>query len=375
MTAPRLSVLVALLVAWLGSAAAFAADLTLHIFDVGQGDGMLILSPTGKTVLVDGGPPEARAKLAARIKELVHGPIDLMIMTHPHADHLGGLEAVLDAVGARIFMEPGFDHPSPLYNHLLEALEKKKVPLKIGEAGRNIDLGGGASMHLLAPSKPFLRNTRSDVNACSIVFRMTYGSTSFFLAADSEDETEQRILATGETLASDVYKVAHHGSRHSSSGALLERIHPKIAVVSVGARNDYGHPTRAALERLEAVNAQVLRTDLEGEIVLKSDGAKVTYVTEKGSGIAPSTATSPEVFASAAEPERHSAPKKGVHIEHERPATGNAAHGFAASRSSRVFHRDDCANVSHIKAAKVVRFASRDEATASGRRPAKDCNP
>ena len=242
---------------------------------------MLLVSPAGKTVLIDAGPPDAADKLAARLKELVHGPIDLMLMTHPHADHIGGMEAALHAVGARLFMEPGYDHPSPIYSQLLKALDVAKVTLKVGKAGNNVELGGGATMHLLAPSDPPFTGTRSDADANSIVMRVVYGKTSFYLAADSEDETEKRILATGEEIGSDVYKVAHHASRHSSSAELLAKIHPRIAVVSVGANNEYGHPTRETLDRLEAVKAEVLRTDLDGEIVLKSDGEHVTYTTEK----------------------------------------------------------------------------------------------
>lgn len=362
MTTPlrRALLLAAFLAAVVLAPAARAAELTLHVFDVGQGDAMLVVSPAGKTVLIDGGTPASSERLTARVRQLVPKPLDLMLMTHPHADHLGGLESILDAVGARIFMEPGFNHTSPLYKQLLEKLEDKKVPLKIGEAGRNIDLGGGASMRLLAPPKPHFQGTRSDANANSIVLRLTYGTTAFYLAADSEHDTERRILASGEELSADVYKVAHHGSRHASSEELLARIRPKVAVVCVGAGNDYGHPTRAALDRLHDVGAHVLRTDLDGEIVFKSDGEKVTFATEKGGEVVPGTGVARPTAAGGGD---------------DAPAAPASSDGYAASRNSKVFHLPSCPNVARIKPSNLMRFDSREEAVNAGKRPAHDCNP
>jgi hypothetical protein len=288
----------------------------------------------------------------------------------------------------------------------LKTLESKQVALKLGEAGRNVDLGGGASMHLLAPSQPLFHGTRSDANANSIVVRVTYGKTAFYLSADSETETEQAVLKSGEEIGSDVYKVAHHGSRHSSGRDLLERIHPKIAVVSVGAGNDYGHPTRAALDRLEAVHAEILRTDLDGEIVLKSDGEKVTYSTEKGGGLAgpaPAVATvedkpapvetrpangkahndKPPHEVKPARPDNHHENNIGnntVRLDDtpppkQAPTPTPSAGGYVASKNSQVFHKPECTNAGRIKSENMLHFGTRDEAMGSGRRPAKDCNP
>jgi beta-lactamase superfamily II metal-dependent hydrolase len=376
----------------LWATAASAADLTVYFFDVGQGDGMLIVSPAGKTVLIDAGPSDAGEAVARRLKQILTAPIDLMLMTHPHADHLGGMEKALNAVGASLFMEPGFSHPSAGYNNLLKALEEKKVPLKLAEAGRNINLGGGANLHLLAPTKPFFHGTRSDVNSNSVVARLTYGDTAFYFAADSEDETERAILASGEDLKSNVYKVAHHGGRHSTSADLLAKIKPEIAVISVGANNDYGHPTRQAMDRMEAVHARILRTDLDGEIVIKSDGKKVTVSTGANAEAGGSNAgQEPVVVAAKAEkPE-----KKPVEIKVEKPDRAPARDddmkpekpskaaskasasegGYLSSKNSQVFHKADCRNGQKIKAENQVSFKTREEAVEAGKRPAKDCNP
>ncbi|MBI5543199.1 MAG: MBL fold metallo-hydrolase [Deltaproteobacteria bacterium] len=420
----RLLVLLSLLLAALLPVAAAAGELRVHVFDVGQGDAMLIVSPAGKTVLVDAGPREASPRLMARLHALVKGQIDLELMTHPHADHIGGMEDVLKSLGARIFMEPGFDHPSPLYSQLLKTVESKGIALKVGKAGNNVEIGGGASMHLLAPSSPQLSGTRSDANANSIVLRLSYGKTAFYLAADSEAETERRILEAGEELASDVYKVAHHASRHSSTAELLEKVRPAVAVVSVGAGNEYGHPTRETLDRLEAVHARVLRTDLDGEIVFRSDGERVSFSIEKEGGLAPieslpvvqkpsaavgadvSKRKSVRAAAPASKPrssvvarprpekrekpvpspeqDRAGPPDLGDTQEQpEPPVAAVARHeapppspdGYVASKNSQVYHRPECHNAARIKPENVLHFVTREEAEGSARRPAKDCNP
>lgn len=258
--------------ALLSAATARAGELTVRFLDVGQGDAILITSPTGKTVLVDAGPPESSKRLARRLAELVRGPLDLAMLTHPHADHLGGMKEAVHAVGAHLFLDPGYDHGSPLYESLLRALEAGKVSVRIAKAGRTVDLGGGASLRLLGPADPPLSGTRSDANANCVAARVTYGKTAVYLACDSELETERRLLASGEALRSDLYKVAHHGARASSSAALLARIQPTVAVISVGAGNHYDHPAAKAVARLAASGARVYRTDRDGEITAVSDG-------------------------------------------------------------------------------------------------------
>jgi beta-lactamase superfamily II metal-dependent hydrolase len=260
--------------------------LTVHFFDVGQGDSALIVSPTGKTVLVDGGPPEAAESLTARVTQLVHKPIDLVILTHPHLDHVGGLLPVLQKLGARRYMDPGFPHPSAAYESLLHFVQQNvpefappDVDPEHPERNLKIAIGGGATLTILWPRRPeeaFFRETRSDVNANSIVMRLSYGKMAFLLAADAEQETEERLLKKPRELRADVLKVAHHGSRYSSSARFLAAVRPSIAIVSVGVGNDYGHPTQEALTRIQDVGAQLFRTDVNGEILVTSDGRTVS---------------------------------------------------------------------------------------------------
>lgn len=258
--------------------------LIVRFFDVGQGDAAWVASPEGKTVLIDGGPPEARSALTERVKTLTKRPIDLVILTHPHLDHLGGLAAVLTAFGAQRYLDPGFDHPSTSYLKLLRVVRAKvphalTVTAESRTAWQTIGLGSGATLTVLwprSPVEPFLSGTRSDANANSVVSRLSYGKTSFLFAGDAEPNTERRLLAGTADVQSTVLKVGHHGGHYSSTRSFLARVHPRAAVISCGANNEYGHPAPETLGRLRAAGAEVFRTDQDGEIVASSDGEAVT---------------------------------------------------------------------------------------------------
>ncbi|MGA9522771.1 MAG: ComEC/Rec2 family competence protein [Myxococcaceae bacterium] len=365
----RLLLVFALLACALASAAGplplpEAGRLTVYFLDVGQGDASLIVSPTGRTVLVDGGPPDAARSLVQRLGEVVQGPLDLVLLTHPHLDHLGGLTEVLARFGARRYLDPGFDHPSSAYRQLLEAVAAHEIqyvePL-LGEDGEpvTIGLGGGASLTVLWPRRPgqaFLSGTRSDANANSIVFRLSYGETSFLFTGDAEADTENLLLRSGQDLRASVLKVAHHGSRHSSQAPFLTRVKPEAAVISCAAGNEYRHPHGKALQRLQAVGARVFRTDISGDIVAVSDGKSLRLDTVSPPSEMPSRV---EATASTGPPPLERLPNPP---------------GYSASRRSEVFHLADCPNVQQIQPGNLLRFGERADA-AKGRRPAKDCNP
>ncbi len=332
-------------IVWLACAcAASAGELRIDFLDVGQGDAALVTSPSGRTLLVDGGPPEAKERLVARLQRLGR-PIDLVLLSHRHADHLGGLPSVIEQVGAARFVDAPFPHPTPLYAHLVQALADRHVAVTTAAAGRTFDLGGGATLTLLGPPEPALAGTRSDVNANSVVARVDCGALSVLFAGDAEEPTERWLLARApERLRARVLKVAHHGSHFASTAEFVAAVRPELAIVSVGRANEYGHPSEDALARLRAAGARVYRTDEDGEISLVGAGDHFTVTVGSGNG--------------------------------NGNGNGNAnGDEYVASRRSPVFHRASCAAVPTIAARNRIRFAGRAAALRSGRRPAGDCAP
>jgi beta-lactamase superfamily II metal-dependent hydrolase len=259
------------------------ARLRVDFIDVGQGDAALITSPTGKAVLIDGGPHRSSAALVAFLRERLRGPLDLVVLTHRHEDHFGGLRAAIETTGTRLFMDAPTPHPGRERERLMQALERGRVPVRDATRGREIDLGAGAKLTLLAPPQPALTGTRDEVNANSVVARLDYGSASFLFTGDAETSTERWLLDVAKAdVHAQVLKVAHHGSRYSSTARFLRAVHPAVAVISVGATNDYHHPAPATVQRLERQGARVLRTDRDGTVTIETDGRALTIRSANG---------------------------------------------------------------------------------------------
>ena len=390
----RLLLALFILLAALPGRAASLRPLTVHFFDVGQGDAALIVSPTGKTVLIDGGPPGADDELVSRVRQLVQGPLDLVILTHPHLDHLGGLSKVIQAMGVKRYMDPGFDHPSESYRKLLDVVGQKAGQVMTPtpnpsspETLLTIGLGEGVTLTILwprVPQEPFLENTRSDANSNSIIAKLTYGKTAFLFVGDAEPEAEELLLSRPVDLSSTVLKVGHHGGRHSSTAPFLAKVKPQAAVISCGAGNDYGHPTDEALGRLGAVGANILRTDLHGEVLAVSDGTTVTLSPQKGKRtrtvvtgqVSPGpVATGPmPTSASRSSGTGRLVQAKGTLPTRQEvvPALGGAR--YVSLKGSKVFHREDCATLKRSKNQERTTYPNRDAAERE-RRPSEDCNP
>ncbi len=255
-----------------------AGTLQVDVLDVGQGDSILIRTPAGKSILIDagtGGVDVAPLLRARGVEEL-----SMVIATHPHADHIGGLDEVLAEIPARSYFDNGLPHTTASYSDLMKLVEAHGIVYFTAESGWSRELEPGLTMELLGPPTPPLKGTRSDLNSNSVIVRLTHGTQCFLFTGDAEEPTEALLLQRGITPCG-VLKVAHHGSAHSTTSSWLAAIKPEIALISVGEGNRYGHPADETLERIASVGASVYRTDLSGTIHLESDGRRVTVSTER----------------------------------------------------------------------------------------------
>jgi len=252
-------------------------DGRLHVvfLDVGQGDAIFIQTPSGKQVLVDGGPSETQLlSQLGRHMPFWDRTLDVVILTHPDSDHITGLTPVLERyqVGTVIYREMGCE--SEVYEYWLQLLAAEDAMVYQGEAGLRLALDEGLEMTVLHPGTELLESANDN----SVVTRLAYGQVSVLLPGDIEAEVEQQLAAGGAGLASTVLKAAHHGSCSSTTQAFLDAVEPEVVVISVGAENRFGHPCAEVLERLDGL--PVYRTDEQGAVELISDGARVWVETE-----------------------------------------------------------------------------------------------
>lgn len=257
------------------------AKLTVKVLDVGQGDAILIRS--GETVtLIDTGDVPARDKLVSMLKEQGIKQIDNVIITHPHADHLGGMAAVLDNFTVKHIYDSGQTTTSALYRNYLTAVKRKNIPFTIVKAGTDIPLDQ-AVLKVLAPQMPYIAGTDSDLNNNSVVLKLQYGAFTMLLPGDAERQEEEQLVAKyGSQLACSVLKSGHHGSHTASSAEFLKMVNPQAAIISVGANNDYHHPHASTLKRYRDFKLKVYRTDTNGTITIVSDGQQYDIAKEKG---------------------------------------------------------------------------------------------
>jgi len=257
--------------------AASGDELKVVAIDVGQGDSILIVTPGGKTALVDAGEPGDGKRIVEALKRHGVDHIDLFVATHSHADHIGAADEVIKVVPMGRVLYSGVPNTTKNYEDFLKAIDEKGLELTRAAPGQTFELGGNARLLVLAPIEPFftkdeLRSGGNEPNANSVVTRLDYGEFSMLLTGDAEAQTEERMMRNGANVAADILKVGHHGSKYATSEDFLKRGAFKAAIVSAGPDNRYGHPSQEVLDRLRAANVQLYRTDLQGEITLTTRG-------------------------------------------------------------------------------------------------------
>lgn len=265
--------LVATLLIW--AAVLSLPDGRLHVvfFDVGQGDAILIQSPHGHQMLIDGGPsPSALLGGLGRAMPFWDRSLDLVVLTHPDEDHLAGLIPVLERYQVDHAMEPGLPHQTALAEEWERLLCQRGVPRVMGQQGMRVALEDGVRLEVLHPGPILLQGTDADDNNNSLVLRLVYGRSSFLFTGDLEQEGERSLLRTRQPVRTWVLKVAHHGAGNGTGEQFLAKVDPQLAIISVGKGNRFGHPAPDLLKRLAQQGASVLRTDEQGQIELITDG-------------------------------------------------------------------------------------------------------
>lgn len=354
--------LLAVLCSLLLSLPALGGEVLVDMLDVGQGDAILLRSPEGKAVLIDAG--DGRTDIVAELQGRGVSQLDLVVVTHGHSDHLGGMEDVIRAMPVGVFMDSGVPHTSQVYQSVMQAVEESGLAYAEAEAGQRIQFGQEATIEVLWPAKTKLRGTRSDLNANSVVLRLVHGENCFLFVGDAEEETEVRLQVRGLEQCS-VIKVAHHGSNHSTTDRYLSKLKPTIALISVGDHNRYNHPGEECLRRLERHGVAVYRTDQSGAIRVVSTGRSL----EVQEGIV-------TIQAGAVAPPRVQAATDEGPADHESDSYGTPGDKtFVASKKSEVFHEPGCEWAQKINPDNLVTYDSYQAAVDDGRRPARCCNP
>lgn len=254
--------------------------LAVSYIDVGQADSILITTPDNKVMLIDAGNAADSDTVANYLKSRGISKIDVLIGTHPHEDHVGGMTTVVNNFDIEKIYMPKVTTTTQAFENLITAISDKGLSVTEPVPGTTFSLGD-AQFTILAPNN----SSYEDLNNYSVVLRMTYGSNSFLFTGDAEGLSENEMLAGGYTLSADVLKVGHHGSNSSTSTAFLNAVNPKYAVISVGKGNDYGHPAQTTIDKLNSKGIKVFRTDLSGTIIASSDGYNITFNTTPNAGI------------------------------------------------------------------------------------------
>lgn len=253
--------------------------LEVDFFDVGQGDAILIQTPTRHTILIDGGRDTTVSGKIAKELPFYERSIDIVILTHPDLDHAGGLPDVLRRYRVGAIMLPDVQKDLPAYQEFLSYARSANIPLHHAVRGDVVRLAPDLEMTILAPE--YGASDPEDLNNSSIVVILKHNKRALLFTGDAEDESERRIMRSGYTVAADVLKLGHHGSRSSSSAAFLKAVGARIGVISAGERNSYGHPHPDVLKRMTEAQMSVYRTDRQGNIEILSDGEFLTITTEK----------------------------------------------------------------------------------------------
>lgn len=246
----------------------------VHFIDVGQGDAILIEAGDA-SMLIDAGENNKGSIVVDYLKQCNISNLDYVIGTHPHSDHIGGLDTVLEAISVDKVIMPSVSHTTKTFEDLLDIIEEKNLKITKPVVGNEYELGP-ADFTIIAPNS----TNYEDLNDYSVGIKLTYGSNSFLFTGDAGSISEEEMLENGIDLTADVLKLAHHGSAYSSTEGFLDSVNPTYAVICVGADNEYDHPHSKTLQSIKDRGIKLYRTDTQGTVVFTSDGKTISVNTD-----------------------------------------------------------------------------------------------
>jgi len=312
------------------------SSFAVHYIDVGQADAALVACD-GQYMLIDGGNAADSDLIYSYLQAQGASHLNYMVASHAHEDHIGGLSGALNYALVDTALCPVTEGSTKVFQNMVRYLDQQGKTITVPSPGDSFSLGS-ASVEILGPVGEY-----DDTNNTSIVLRIDYGQTSFLFTGDMEADAELDLIDAGADLSATVLKVGHHGSGTSSSYVFLREVMPEYAVISVGADNSYGHPSDTVLSRLRDADAQVYRTDMQGTIVVESDGTTVSFRTQRTADT-PTNPTQP-------------------------------ADGYVGNFNTQKFHLPSCSSVQDMKTEHRIIFETRAKAVASGYTSCSRCRP
>lgn len=327
--------------------------LEVHFIDVGQADSILIKTKDS-AMLIDAGNNDDASLIKNYLTKQNIQKIDYLVGTHPHEDHIGSLDTVINNFDIGTVIMPNHISTSKTFEDVVTALENKNLTITAPKVGEEYKLND-ATFTILSPAKDYGNNT----NDYSVVIRLTYGNNSFLFTGDAETEVENDILNSGLTVKADLLKMGHHGSSTSSSDKFLNAVSPKYAIITCGENNSYGHPHQETLQKIATRNIEAYRTDINGTIIATSDGNNITIKTQK-EGIGE---YSDENIISDSESE-------------ENIVNSSESSDYILNTNSKKFHTRDCSGVAGISEKNKESFTgSREELISKGYSACGICKP
>lgn len=333
-------------------------ELTVTFLDVGEGNAVLV-EQDGLYMLIDGGDREYSSFVVSYLKDAGVEELEYVIASHYDADHLNGVVGALNVFPCETLLAADYTTDTKVYESFCEVVEDQDIALVYPDMGDTYSFGD-VTFTIVCPDA----YDYDESNDNSIGIRLTYGDTSFLICGDAGSDIEKMMLSSGLRLDSDVYLASHHGSEYSSSYEFLRKVSPEIVVISVGADNSYGHPTKRVLDDIAAVGADVYRTDELGTIRIISDGSNLTI--DKDQTVYEGNSSSEQEHYLDIDSEQST-------VDEADDATECS---YVMNQNTKKFHLPSCSSADDISPENRAEFAGdREELLAAGYEPCKRCNP